>query len=181
MRSKLIAGTFVLSWAVVNGVIGLGDAWAASTTSSHQVSIQIPEILSINADVSGFTLTLNDFVKNSVSDKQTIQYTVKSNFNRAAAGATVVKAKLATLFQSIDLLAKTGTYVKQGGNASLTASSSSQVKILTTDTGLAKKVLDSGNGQILSGTFPIEYQAVAQADLGSGTQTAALTITFSDI
>ncbi|OGW72447.1 MAG: hypothetical protein A2Y02_01365 [Omnitrophica bacterium GWA2_52_12] len=181
MKLETIARIFVILLVALSGMAGARFAWAASTTTSHQVAIQIPQVLSVTADISGFTLTLNDFVKSSSSNVQTIQYTVKSNANAAAAGATIMKAKLGTLFQSVDLLAQTGTYVKQGGNASLTAAAAGQVTILTADTGLAKKVVDSGNGRILFGTIPVQYQALAQADLGAGTQTATLTVTFSDI
>lgn len=169
--------SLVLWWTLL---LLKGQAWASQDSETHQVTIQVPEILSIEASASNFTLALNDFVSGSESDSQTIQYTVKSNKNLAAQGAVLIKAKLDSNFQDLDLSADVGAYTKQGGNASLTEAASGNVKILATDTNLAKKVTDSGNGRIIRGVLPITYKAKATADLSAGQQVRTLTLTFTD-
>jgi hypothetical protein len=154
--------------------------WAGQQSASHAVTIQVPQTLSIKADVSAFTLTMRNFIAGSDSNTVTVNYTLRSTNNTAADGATLMKAKLNTAFGSIDFFADPGRYDKNGGNASLTEQQSGIIKILTTDTNLAKKTNVTGNGKIIRGVLPVSYKAIATADLDSQSQRRVLTVTFTD-
>ncbi len=166
---------------LVAGLVGiLPAAFAGASAVTHSVTISVPTSLSLTADTAGFTLTMADYVSGSVSDTQQVVYTVKSNNSALAANAAIVKAKLGTLFSGIDFLANPGAYTKQNGNFDMTENAAGNITVLTSDVPLMKKTGITGSGKTTKGTFPVDYSALATADLDSQSQNQTLTVTLVD-
>ena len=135
--------------------------------------------IDFTADRSSFTLTFSSFTAGSVTNSVDVTYSVMSNDVVRSNG--VVTARLSDVFPGIDLLAQFGSYTKKAGNASLTAANSGFVTVPATDTGLADKVVDSGNGRLMDGSFVVRYQAKALQDQAAGGQLRTLTVTFAAV
>lgn len=166
------------------GIISFGWASAALAnfqTIGHTVTVTVPEVLSITADTSAFTLTFADWVAGSETDTKTVVYTLNSNDMGQADGDTAINANLDFLYDRVDFKAQVGAYTKVSGNTELAAISGSYVTIGTANTAIAKKAnTESGSdGKLLKGTLPITYKAVASANVPSGPQTHLLFITLT--
>ncbi|OGW72150.1 MAG: hypothetical protein A2Y02_03485 [Omnitrophica bacterium GWA2_52_12] len=160
---------------------GASIASANFQTVGHQVTVRVPEILSITADTTAFTLTFSDFANGSESDTKTVVYSVMSNDMRQADGDAAMTGNVDFLFDRVDLRAQVGSYTKVAGNTNLAAASANYVSIADTNTTLANKAnTDVGtDGTTMKGTIPITYKAVAQGDVPSGDQTHFLFITLT--
>ena len=128
------------------------------------------------ADQSSFTLSFSDFKQGAHTNTAEVTYTIQANDVTRA--DDVVMARLESLFPNIGFRGQFGSYVDQGGNATLVASQSGFVTLNTTDVGLARK---NGEGKMLDGTFVITYQAEALQDQPAGEELRALTVTFAPI
>lgn len=164
--------------------IGAPAAHASFQTVGHQVTVTVPEILSISADTSAFTLTFADNISGSETDTKTVVYTLEANDMGQADGDTAINANLDNLYTDVDVKAQVGTYARNGtnpGNTSLAATNAGYVTIGTSNVAIAKKAsTDAGtNGKLLNGVLPVTYKAVAKADLPTGSQVHYLFITLT--
>src|SRR3989338_2799216 len=148
----------LVAMVLVAGMFGiLPAAFAGSSAVTHSVTISVPTSLSLTADTAGFTLTMADYLSGSVSDTQTVNYTVKSNNNALAANAAIVKAKLGTLFSGVDFLANPGAFTKTNGNFDMTENAAGDITVLTSDVTLRKNTGIKGRGKTTMGPFPVQY------------------------
>ncbi len=171
---------------VLTVLLGLGTAtmgFAADwVTTNHAVTVQIPEVLSISADASSFTLAFQDFITTGEESwAQTVTYTMQSNNMRQADGSPAINANLDFAYDRLDLKAQVGNYTKTSGNTELAAQQAGYVTIGTENVTLAKKTNSLGDGKLLNGSIPITYKAVATSDVPSGDQTHILNITLTTI
>lgn len=162
-------------------VSGASIASANFQTVGHQVTVRVPEVLSIAADTTAFTLTFSDWVSGSETDTKTVVYSVNSNDMGQADGDTAINANLDFLYDRVDLKAQVGSYSKQSGNTELAPISASYVKIKDTNTAIAKKAntVSGSDGKLLKGTMPVTYKAAATADMSSGDQIHFLFVTLT--
>lgn len=176
-------GTAALSVMIGMGssVTGFAADWV---TTSHAVTVAIPEILSISADTASFTLSFSGYVKTGdESTTKTVNYTVESNNMRQADGSAGINANLDFLYDRLDMKADIGNYVKTSGNTGLVEAASGFVTLGTANVALANKGNTTINtdGKLLRGSIPITYKAVATSDVPSGDQTHVLFITLTTI
>ena len=169
---------------VLAAIISFGWASAAFAnfqTVGHTVTVTVPEVLSLTADTTAFTLTFSDWVSGSETDTKTVVYSVNSNDMGQADGDTAMNANLDFLYDRVDFKAKVGTYTKISGNTELAAISANYVTIGTANTAIVKKANTqaSTDGKLLKGTLPITYKAVASANVPAGPQTHLLFITLT--
>jgi hypothetical protein len=175
-RRFLTAKRFIcLCFLLAFGVPGV---YPAGNQESVPVTILASTTFYITADISSLTLDFSDFISGAVSESIVVNYTVVANDARAS--TNVISASLNSAFQGMQLQAKFGTYVNNGGNARLTAKNANFVNIGTASLGLANKQRISGTGRLINGAFPITYQVRATQDLEAGSQSRVLTITFID-
>lgn len=153
-------------------------AYAGSKSVTHKVTVKVPNTIYLSADTTDFTLTMSDFLKDSLSDTKTVAYTIKANKFTKSDG--VLHGKLDAAYSGIDLIADPGTYSKIAGNASLREEKAGDIVIGTSDTYLADRETDNGSGKIAYGTLPVVYKAKALQDLEEQEQAKTLTVTFVD-
>jgi hypothetical protein len=160
-------------------IILSNTAMAANDEAHHQVSVIVPNVISITSTVGDFPLEFSDFVKDSETNVKQVIYTVKSN--NMTKSKDVIEAELDGLFDDIDFKADMVGYTKKGGTASLTEASPAGFKVIgTSKVSLCDRKVDSGNGKLIKGELTINYKAVAKADLDAGDQSQSLTLTFTD-
>ena len=180
---KLLRSIGIASLVVLMGLSN--PAFAADfVTKQHVVTVSIPEVLSITADVTNFTLTFPGFVQtNDESTMKVVNYTVQSNNMRQADGATAINANLDFLYDRLDFLADPGAYTKTSGNTEITEAAAGFIKVLATNTVLAKKAntVAGSDGKLLNGTMPITYKAKATGDIPGGDQIHQLFVTLTTI
>ena len=154
---------------------------AAFTTVGHQVTITVPEVLSLTADTGNFTLTFSDWVSGSETDQKTVVYSLESNDMGQADNDTAMNANIDFAYDRIDLKAKVGAYTKVAGNTEVAAIDPDFVTIGTANVAIAKKANTTAgsDGKLLKGTLPITYKGVATGDVPSGPQTHLLFITLT--
>lgn len=153
-------------------------------TTSHTVTIAVPDVLSISADTADFTLAFEGYVGiNDESSAETVTYTVESNNMRQDDGAAAINANLDFEYDRIALKADVGTYTKTAGNTELVEAGSGFVTIGTSNVTLANKgnTEEGSDGKTLKGSLPITYKAVALADVPSGDQIHTLYVTLTTI
>jgi len=151
-------------------------AFAASVT--HLVSIVVNPTLSMTANTAAFTLTFPDYLQGTASNTQDVVYTVKAN---NVVNAAPVSAKLDTLFPNVDLNAVPGAYTQVSGNGILVPTAGGT--ITTNGITLMNHTIANGtSGKTVRGSFPVTYQAKANADLDPLTDSLqrTLTVTFAD-
>lgn len=178
---KLIDVVKAMVFAAVLGISSISTAHADFETLGHQVTVAVPEVLSITADTDAFSLTFATPEAGSESDTKTVVYTVSANDMGQADGDTAINANLDFLYEGVDLKAQVGTYNKVAGNTELAAIDSGYVTIADSNTALVKKANSEvgTDGKLLEGTLPITYKAVATEDLPSGSQAHYLFITLT--
>ncbi len=179
---KLIRSLKVVAVICFALLFSLSSVYAADfKTVGHSATVSVPDSLAISADTTDVVLTFSNYVKDSESTSQTVNYTVLSNNMRQADGAAAINVNLDALYDRVDLKAKVGTYTKVTGNTSLAAANADFVTIGTSNLGVALKTGSTGDGKILNGTLPITYKAVATADMPTGNQTHLLFVTLTTI
>ena len=169
-------------------LVGLGSATIGYAgdfvTTSHVVTVSVPEVLSISSDAANFTLPFQGYAKQGdESWAQTVTYTVESNNMRQSDGSPAINANLDFPYDRVDLKADMGNYAKTSGNTSLVENASGFVTIGSQNVTLANKGnTDQGSdGKMLRGTFPVTYKAVATGDVPSGDQLHILYVTLTSI
>lgn len=175
----IVALALAIAWG--SATIGYAADWA---TTSHTVTVTVPEVLSISSDAPSFTLPFQGFAKaGDESWAQTVNYTVEANNMRQADGSPSINANLDFLYDRIDLKADMENYVRTSGNTELVEAASGFVTIGTNSVTLANKGnTDQGSdGKLLRGTFPVTYKAVATSDVPSGDQIHILYVTLTTI
>lgn len=175
----IVALTLAVAWG--SATIGYAADWV---TTSHTVTVSIPEVLSISSDAATFTLPFQGYAKTGdESWAQTVNYTVEANNMRQADSSPAINANLDFLYDRIDLKADMGAYVRTSGNTELVEAESGFVTIGTSNVTLANKGnTDQGSdGKLLHGTFPVTYKAVATSDVPSGDQVHILNVTLTTI
>lgn len=177
-----------LTVVVLTVFIGLGTAtmgFAADwVTTNHAVTVQIPEVLSISADASSFTLPFQDYITTGEESwAQTVIYTVQSNNMRQADASPAINANLDFAYDRLELKAEVGAFSKTSGNTEIAAQAAGFVTVGTNNVTLAKKTGSTigGDGKLLNGSIPITYKAVATDNVPSGDQTHTLYITLTTI
>jgi len=173
-----------LTLALFVGLSGMSVASAAEfETTSHVVTVSVPQVLSISADTSAIALTFSDFSTGSETDQQTVVYTVSSNNMGQADGATAINANLDFLYDRIDFQAQVGAYTKVSGNTELAPAQAGFVSIGTSNVAIANKANSTlgSDGRILNGSIPVTYKAVATDDVISGDQIHSLFVTLTTI
>lgn len=182
---KLLNSMTAITLAALIGMVNPGSVLAVDfVTKQHGVTVQVPEILSIAADTTNFTLTYAGYIKtNDESSTKTVTYTVQSNNMRQADGATAVNANLDALYDRLDFLADVGTYTKTSGNTEIAEAASGFVKVEATNTAIAKKAntVSGSDGKLLNGTIPVTYKAKATGDVPAGDQIRQLFVTLTTI
>ena len=181
--TKQKVGIVALSLLMALGSTTMGYA-ADWITTSHTVTIQVPEVLSISADASNFTLPFQTYAKQGdESWAQTVNYTVQSNNMRQADGSPAINANLDFLYDRLALKADVGTYVKTSGNTGLVEAGSGFMTIGTDNMALANKgnTTQGSDGKLLNGSIPVTYKAVATDDVPSGDQIHTLYITLTTV
>lgn len=178
-NSNKVVKLLVLSALV--GLIGVPAARADFETVGHSVTVSVPEVLSISADTTAFTLLFADNASGAETASKTVVYTVESNDMGQADGDAAINANLDTLYEDVDFKAQVGSYTKDAGNTELAAVNAGYVTIGTSNVAIAKKAnTDAGtDGKLLKGTIPVTYKAVATADLPTANQTHLLFITLT--
>ena len=178
----------IRSIGIVSLAVGLGmshPAFAADfVTKQHGVTVSIPEILSLTADKTNFTVSFPGYVQtNDESTTNVVTYTVQSNNMRQADGATAINANLDVLYDRMDFFADPGAYTKTSGNTEIAEQAAGFIKILAMNTVLAKKAntVAGSDGKLLNGTMPITYKAKATADVPAGDQNRQLFVTLTTI
>lgn len=160
-------------------------AFAADfVTKQHGVTVQIPEVLSLTADTTNFTVSFPGYAAtNDESTTKTVTYTVQSNNMRQADGATAINANLDVLYDQLDFLADPGTYTKTSGNTEIAETAEGFIKINATNTAIAQKAntVSGSDGKLLNGTIPITYKAKATADVSGGDQIRQLFVTLTTV
>ena len=169
-------------------LVGLGSATVGYAgdfvTTSHMVTVSVPEVLSISSDAANFTLPFQAYAKQGdESWAQTVNYTVESNNMRQADGSPAINANLDFSYDRLALKADMGSYVKTSGNTSLVEAASGFVTIGMQNITLANKgnTTQGSDGKLLRGTFPVTYKAVATDDVPSGDQVHILYVTLTSI
>lgn len=170
---------------MASGYLGIAVFWwdipaqTAQDSLGHQVTVTVPRLISIQSQDSSFELTFGDFIKGTQSNVKRVKYSVKANQMTEQSGA--LQASLDSYFDGVTLRADVISYQKLSGNGKLAESSPAGFKdIKTSGVNLCDSQRDSGNGKILVGEVEIDYVAVADKDLSSGTQNRTLTLTFVD-
>ena len=160
-------------------------AWAGSSNDTDSVTVLTPTILSITDTVGNFTLTMTDMVSGSVSNRQTVIYTVKGNNYATTALAGALSAKVSALLSGIRLKgdpAASSTNNGTAGNILLTESAAGDIAVGTT----AVNFMDKGatvapQGKVLNGSVGVSWVAVADRDLSATDGgTVTLTVTIKD-
>ncbi len=167
--------------AAVIGFFGVSNAQADFETLGHQVTVAVPEVLSITADTDAFTLTFASPDSGAETNSKTVVYSVSANDMGQADGDTAINANLDALYDGVDFKAQVGSYNKIAGNTELAAANAGFVTMGTSNLGIAKKANSEAgtDGKLLEGTLPITYKAVATEDLPFGAQAHYLFITLT--
>ena len=184
--NKELKTILAVAVTAVMGIMSPSTVLAADfVTKQHGVTVAVPEVLSISADTTNFTLSFPGYVvAGSETDTKTVTYTVQSNNMRQIDGATAINANLdALLPHSIDFLADVGAYTKTSGNTELAESASGFVKMVVANTAIAKKANTpaTSDGKILNGTIPITYKAKANGEVPTGSYGNQLFVTLTTI
>ncbi len=145
-------------------------------SETHQVSIQVPHVLSFSGDKSDFQLTFEDWEAGSESNVETVTYSVQAN--NVIRDKGVVQAILTSLSEDISMSADVGTYMREGGNAVLAESNAGYVRIKDMPVDLCDKLTESGTGRVLRGKILINYKALSLKDLESGDHPLQLQVTL---
>jgi hypothetical protein len=176
-----------LNVAIIAAVFSMMSTPAALAvdfvTLSHTTTIAVPETISITSDVGNFTLTMPSNASGAVSNTQAVVYTVKANKMRQADGAPGINANLDFAYDRINFQAQVGLYTKVGGNTELVAAPvvGGWHTIGTSNVAIANKTASVAPGDILDGTIPVTYRAVATANMPSGNQVHILFVTLTTI
>ena len=144
-----------------------------------QIEILSEGSINFTTGESSFPLRFSDFRAGSLTTVVGATYSISANSVVRTEG--VVLARLDSPFPDIAFQAQFVSYTKNGGNARLVPAQSGYVTVGVQDVGLADKVADSGNGQMLDGTFVINYRAQAINDLIAGSHFRILTVTFTEV
>lgn len=180
---KLRKSALAMALAVMMGLTNPFTALADFVTQQHGVTVVVPEVLSIKADIVNFTLRFTSFRTGSLTNTQTVSYTVESNGMAQPAGGTAINANLDAIYpDQIVFEADPGVYTKTSGNTTLVEKASGFIPIQATNTAIGVKgPADLGtDGKILSGTFPVTYRArAAGTDLAAATHIRQLFVTLT--
>jgi len=145
--------------------------------------VDVPPILSIEADTESLTLSFSDFAKGSRSNTQLVAYRVRANTMSHGRVLQAVSARLSESFSYADLEADVEGYRNLGENnfASLEEARSGFQPIKTTETPLANKRPGEGWGdRCLDGQLLVVWQATLTQDAPAGTQNRSLIVTLRD-
>lgn len=170
-----------LLMALGTATMGFAGDWV---TTSHTVTIHIPEVLSISSDAASFTLPFQAYARQGDETwAQTVTYTVQSNNMRQADGSPAINANLDFPYDRLDLKADVGAYVKTSGNTELVEAQAGFRTVGTDNVTLANKgnTTQGSDGKLLNGTIPITYKAVATSDVPSGDQIHTLFVTLTTL
>jgi len=176
----------VFTAAALAVVLPGGAAWAGSSDDSDTVTVNVSPVLSITDTVGNYTLTFADFAAGSLTNGQTVSYTVKANNMTNSAITGAVSAKISALLDGITFQANPGrTFVNNGAanNATLTESIAGVIVIGTTAVNIMNKPASTGNqGKVLNGTVFVNYSARALRDLSVADGGAVtVTVTLRDV
>lgn len=175
----IAALALALAWG--SATIGYAADWV---TTSHTVTVSVPEVLSISSDAPSFTLPFQAYAKaGDESWAQAVNYTVEANNMRQADSSPAINANLDFLYDRIDLKADMGDFVQTSGNTALVEAAAGFMTIGTSNVALANKgnTTLGSDGKLLRGSFPVTYKAVATDDVPSGDQTHILYVTLTTI
>jgi len=171
--------------AMMTAMVTLGCSSAALAadfvTASHATTVDVPENLSISADVGSFTLTMPSNASGTISNTQLVTYTLAANKMSQADGSAAINVNLDFLYDRLQFEASVGTYTKIGGNTEVADAAPGFQVIGTSNVGVANKANSTGAGDILDGTLPIAYRAVATDELPAGSQVHTLFVTLTTI
>ncbi|MEI8345731.1 MAG: hypothetical protein WCG06_06640, partial [Candidatus Omnitrophota bacterium] len=106
MKIVRILSVVLTAWAMSTAG-SVPTAHAASQNSDTQLTILVPNTLSLSADTTDFALTFTGSTPNSLTDTKTVVYSVRANNMTKTTG--VVSAKLDALFTDVDFKASAGT------------------------------------------------------------------------
>jgi hypothetical protein len=134
--------------------------------------------ISFTSSQTSFQLTLPGYQNGMISDSSDVQYQIMAN----AVGRLedLVLIRLMSPMDGIAIEGRMGQFSKEAGTAHLVSNSSDYVALSTTDTGLADKVIDEGEGRIIDGSLTLSYRARALRDLEAGNHEATLIVSFAD-
>jgi len=154
-------------------------AWAASSQTSHDVTITFRGVLSIQEDTGDFSLTFNDFVKGTDSTVQRVRYRVRASGMTEAALEDVISSKIDTLVNGIDLRADMARMRFSGSSVQLQEQNAGYATVITDSVALAKKSATPGR-RLLNGIIDINWKGTATEDLAAGTYSTDLIVTLKN-
>jgi hypothetical protein len=175
---------------LIRGIVLVGlmfgftcPAFAASVDDMNTVTVVVNGVLSISDTTGDFSLTFNDFTTGTSTPTKTVTYRVKGNGLPTTTLVGVLSAKIDALKYGIELQAYPGTYANLGaaGSILLSNATTSFAPIGTLPVNLCNKGATNGTlGKMLNGNQPIDWRAVATADLTAGSYPISLTVTLKD-
>ncbi len=166
----------ILAFLLISFLSGITMSYGEGI--SVVLHIDAERSLNFTSDQLSFNFIFPDFQTGSVTNAAQATYAFSAN--DAGRMQNLVLARVDQELPGIRFEAQMGTFNKLSGNAHLVPIDPGFVPLTTSDTGLADKVIDEGDGRILDGTAPITYRAVATQDLTAGQQFAVITVSFVD-
>jgi len=157
------------------------SGYADQKMVSHGVTIKVPPAISLFGSQSDLDFAFNGNKAGEETNEVTVEYSVFANALQQADGANVLTATLDNRLSDMDFQASVGAYSKTSGDTELVPAQAGYVTVQDSETSLAVKSGSVGSGQLLKGTLPVTYKAVATSDLPSGTKSQRLTITLTDV
>ncbi len=145
--------------------------------------VDAPPVLSITDEVGPFTLTFNDFTKDTLSTTQSVDYRIQANTMASGTVQNALSARLDNLFSNADLEGDVQGYTNLGNSdfARLVEAQSGFVVIKTSDTRLADKTGGQGHGRrCLDGKLSILWRSKLTQEAPAGTQSNLLIVTLRD-
>jgi len=174
MRTKLFWAflAFMMTALLPAGSFADGDSGEILFHLNSQSSI------SFTSSQTSFQLTLPGYQSGLTSDVSAVEYQIMAN----AVGRLedLVLIRLMSPLEGIAVESRMSQFSKTDGNAHLVSNSSDYMPLSTTDTGLADKVIDEGEGTIIDGTLTLSYRARALRDLEAGNYETTLIVSFAD-
>jgi len=168
----------IAAFFIIAASVHAESALAESLSVNHSVTVNVPKINQLIADRIQFSLDFQDNTSGSKTNTETVSYQVKANSVQRS--DSVVQVKATSSLNGVQLNADPGNYSKEGGNATLVEASPGFIPIGEEWTPLFNKTVDTGDGEVLRGTFTVNYRADALQDLPEGQTQVELTVTLVD-
>ena len=140
-------------------------------------------VLSISDKTGPFTLNFSNFLKDSVSNTETVVYEIRANNLSAGSVAGTVSARIDSLMQDMNLEADVAGYENIGHDdfSNLQEAESGYIAVTASNTALANKVPGSGTGDNqMEGNLTVNWRGKLTTDAPFGQQSRSLIVTIKE-